>query len=227
MQDLGLLEEILPEISRLKNLEQPPKYHQHDVFNHTLKVLDRTAQNIVLRMSALMHDIGKYETYKKENDKISFHGHEINGADLAQSVLSRLKYPKNFIAQVVNIIKNHMYPKMYADDWSDAAVRRFVLRCKDEIDLIMEISEADYGKVNESQKVYALKKRLENLKSKNMLYPKDELLSGTELIAIFEKPEGKWIKTAKEKIEEMRFENPKLTKEEAQKKLKDFFSKEI
>ncbi|MCL2390683.1 MAG: CCA tRNA nucleotidyltransferase, partial [Endomicrobia bacterium] len=76
MDDINLLGEILPEISRLKNLKQPEKYHDDDVYNHTLKVLDRIQAEPVLRMSALLHDAGKYDTYKEIGGKITFYGHE-------------------------------------------------------------------------------------------------------------------------------------------------------
>lgn len=221
MDDINLLQEILPELARLKNLEQPTKYHFDDVFTHTLKVLDRTRNDVTLRMSALLHDIGKFKTYKKTENKISFLGHESESAKESESILKRLKYPKDFIVRVSSIIKNHMYPKMYTNDWSDSAIRKFFKRCGNEFDLIMEISKADYGKINDENKLSELNARIEDLKLKNMLYPKGEMFSGKELMEIFDKPAGKWIKIAKNKIEELQIENPKITKDRAIKAIKD------
>jgi putative nucleotidyltransferase with HDIG domain len=215
MDDINLLQEILPEVARLKNLEQPAEYHVGDVFTHTLKVLDRTRNDVTLRMSALLHDIGKFKTYKKTGNKISFLGHESEG------ILKRLKYPKDFIRRVSSIIKNHMYLKMYTNDWSHNAIRRFFKRCGNEFDLTMEISKADYGKINDEHKLAGLNARIEDLKLKNMLYPKGEMFSGKELMEIFNKPAGKWIKIAKNKIEELQIENPKITKDKAIKAIKD------
>lgn len=213
MYEINLLHEILPEFTRLKNLKQPVKYHVDDVFTHTLKVLDRTRNDIVLRMAALLHDIGKFATYKKDDDKISFCGHDVESAKESENVLKRLKYSKEFIQKTVSIIRNHMYPKMYSSDWTDSAVRRFVKRCGTEFALIMEISKADYGRNDSDQNLVELNNRIEDLKSKNMLYPKPELISSKELMDVFNKPAGKWMQDAKRKIEEMQIENPNTTKE--------------
>ncbi|MCA6072756.1 MAG: CCA tRNA nucleotidyltransferase [Endomicrobium sp.] len=213
MYEINLLREILPELARLKNLEQSVKYHVDDVFTHTLKVLDRTRNDIVLRMAALLHDIGKFSTYKKDDDKISFCDHDVESAKESENVLKRLKYSKEFIQKTVSIIRNHTYPKMYSKDWSDSAVRRFVKKCGTEFTLIMEISKVDYWKDDGTQNLVELNNRVEDLKSKNMLYPKPELISGNELLDIFNKPAGKWMQDAKHKIEEMQIENPNITKE--------------
>jgi tRNA nucleotidyltransferase/poly(A) polymerase len=221
MDDINLLEEILPEVARLKNLEQPAKYHVDDVFTHSLKVLDRTRNELTLRMAALLHDVGKFRTYKKDSGKISFLGHSDESAKDAEIVLKRLKYPKDFIGRVVAIIRNHMYPKMYNKQWSDGAIRRFVKRCGNELDLIMEISKADYGHIDDENKLVELNTRIEDLQSKDMLYPKGELFSGKELIEIFNKPAGKWIHIVKDKIEQLQIENPNITKDSAIKIIKD------
>jgi hypothetical protein len=108
-----------------------------------------------------------------------------------------------------------MYPKMYSDDWTDGAVRRFVKRCGGALDLIIEISRADCGKDNGDAKLVKLKKRIKDLKLKNMLCSKPELLTGKEMMNIFSRLPGKWIQQAKNEIEETQFENPGITKEEA------------
>jgi tRNA nucleotidyltransferase/poly(A) polymerase len=221
MNDINLLQEILPEVARLKNLEQPAKYHFDDVFTHTLKVLDRTRNDVTLRISALFHDIGKFKTYKKTDNKISFLGHESESAKESECILKRLRYPKNFIIRVSSIIKNHIYPKMYTSDWSDSTIRKFFKKCGNEFDLIMEISNVNYDKINNENKLAKLSARIKNLKLKNMLYPKGEMFSGKELIEIFDKPAGKWIKIAKNKIEDLQIKNPKITKDRAIKAIKD------
>jgi tRNA nucleotidyltransferase/poly(A) polymerase len=221
MDDIVLLQEIFPELTRLKNLQQPAKYHVDDVFIHSLKVLDRTRNNIILRMAALLHDIGKFKTYKKNCDKISFLGHDTQSSKETEVILKRLKYPKDFIYRVCSIIQNHMYPKMYSNDWSDAAIRKFIKRCSNEFELIMEISKADYGKTNDENKLSKLNARIKDLKAKNMLYPKEEMFSGKELMEIFDRPAGKWIQVAKNKIEELQIENPDITKGNTIKAIKD------
>lgn len=222
MDEINLLFEILPEVARLKNLEQPAKYHADDAFTHTLKVLDRIKRDdIILKMAALLHDTGKYATYKKDSGKICFYGHDVKSAKEAEIILKRLRYSKEFIQKTVSVIRNHMYPKMYSDGWTDGAVRRFAKKCGGELDLIMEISKADYGRDSSDAKLVKLKKRIEDLKLNNTLYPKQELLTGRDMMHILNKSPGKWIREAKNKIEEMQLENPKLTKEEAIKTIRE------
>ncbi|MDR1122828.1 MAG: CCA tRNA nucleotidyltransferase [Endomicrobium sp.] len=221
MNDINLLQKILPEIARLKNLEQPSKYHFDDVFAHTLKVLDRTRNDVTLRISALLHDIGKFKTYKKTDNKVSFLGHKSESVKESEHILKRLRYPKDFIIRVSSIIKNHISTKIYTSGWSDNAIRKFFKKCGNEFNLIMEFSKVNYGKINDENRIAKLNERIENLKLKNMLYPKGEMFSGKELIEIFDKPAGKWIKIVKNKIEELQIENPKITKDKAIKTIKD------
>ncbi|AKL97381.1 CCA tRNA nucleotidyltransferase [Endomicrobium proavitum] len=213
--DINLLKNIFPEIERLKNLQQPEKYHSDDVFTHTMKVLNRVPPELVLRTAALLHDIGKFAACKNENGKITFYGHELESVKLAENILKRLKYSKDFTTQVLLVIKNHMYPKMYTAQWSDAAIRRFARACGENLNLVLELSKADYGKDKSDDKLEELIKRIDDLKNKNILYVTKELLSGDELKKYFNLPDGKWISQAKEKITELQLETPTLTKEEA------------
>jgi tRNA nucleotidyltransferase/poly(A) polymerase len=220
LDDTGLLSEILPDVAAVKGLAQPEKYHIKDVFGHTLDVLDRVKNDLILRVAALFHDVGKRAAYKNENGKISFIGHERQSCDISQNALKKLKYPKDFISRVCLIIKNHMYPKMYEEKWSDAAVRRFAARCGDELENILELSKADYGRQTGVETLAALKDRMERLKSQNALICNGELVDGQLLMRHFSLPPGTWIKKAKEIIAEERFENPSLTQDEAFKLVK-------
>ncbi|MDR1196607.1 MAG: CCA tRNA nucleotidyltransferase [Endomicrobium sp.] len=215
MKETGLLAEIFPEIERLDGLKQPSKYHDNHVLDHTYKVLDRTNTDLILRMSALLHDTGKFCAFKQEGEKISFHGHESYSAEIADKILKRLHYPKEFSAKVVNVIKNHMYPKHYSPQWKDGAIRRFAGACGDDIDYVLELSLADYGKERPDGKIFELIERINILKKKNLLYPQDELLSGAELMQYFGLTGGEWIKKAKERILSARLDDPKITKDEA------------
>jgi putative nucleotidyltransferase with HDIG domain len=212
---INLLPEILPDISKLKGLPQPEKYHDKDVFGHTLDAIDRVKNEPVLRMSALLHDIGKYDAFKNENGKISFHGHEEISAKKAEAILKDFRYPKDFTASVVNIIKNHMYPKMYNPSWSDAAVRRLVLKCGADFDFVIELSKADYGVENKTGVLDALAERIKGLKTKNILYPDFDFIDGQFLMNYFNLAGGAWIKKVKEELRRALIEDPKLTKEEA------------
>ncbi|MDR1244031.1 MAG: hypothetical protein LBJ79_02450 [Endomicrobium sp.] len=225
MDDLGLLQEILPEIANLKNVEQSDKCHGDDVFVHSLKVLDGTKNDISIRISALLHEIGKWATCRDENNTKIFYDYNIESAKIAEVVLKRFKYSKGFIQKVVLIIRNSLYPKiLYSGIWTDVAVRKFAKRCGNELEAIIEVSKTNFGKDN----IMAFEEllfKIEKLKLKKMLYIKPDLIAGKELMMIFNRPQGKWIQAVKDKIEEMQIEDPNITKEdiiENIKKLNDF-----
>ncbi|MCL2390091.1 MAG: hypothetical protein FWC88_01520, partial [Endomicrobia bacterium] len=121
---------------------------------------------------------------------------------------------------VTAVIKNHMYPKTYLPQWSDAAVRRFVKTAGENRDLILALSGADYGKNNDESKIGGLIKRIESLKSAGLMCLKGELASGNEILEYFKLPAGAWVKEVKNKIEELRLEDPEITKKEALKNAK-------
>jgi tRNA nucleotidyltransferase/poly(A) polymerase len=220
MDNIDLLAEILPEVARLKNLKQHLKYYIDNPFIHTLKVLDRTQNNIILRMATLLHDIGKHMIHRNFDGEISLYKHGIESAKAAESILKRFRYSKEFIRKTVSIIEKHVYPKMYSKDWTNSTIRRFVRKCGEEFNLIMKFAEANFEKGRNDEKFIELSSKIKKLNSQNMLYSKSELLSGNELMTAFNKPAGKWIQTAKKKIEEMQIENPTITKDKAIKAIK-------
>ena len=217
LDDIGLLDILFPELKQTQNIEQPRPYHDKDVYNHTMEVLDKIPSDLLLRMTALFHDIGKVKTQSKKNGKISFINHETISSNLAKKILMRLKYPMNFIKKVCFLIENHMYPKMYDSKWKDSSVRRFVNKLGDNIENIRLLNIADTKNFNNE-----LFNRVKILKQKNMLMPKEELFNGNELIKIFNKPAGKWINEVKEYIKNLQFDNPKITKNEVLEKLKKY-----
>ena len=89
----GLSLKIMPELDKLK-IEVDPKHHHKDVYEHTLIVVDRVSPNIVSRLAALLHDIGKPNTKGIDNGKVHFRHHEVVGARISEQILKRLKYSK-------------------------------------------------------------------------------------------------------------------------------------
>ncbi len=110
MQKLGLLEEILPEVSATIGQQQPPQFHpEGDVFTHTVIMLDMMeTTSPVLAYSALLHDIGKPGTARHAPDRIRFDGHAGLGADMARTILNRLRFPSETIENVTRCIRDHM-----------------------------------------------------------------------------------------------------------------------
>lgn len=215
LDDIGLLNIILPELKATQNVEQPKQYHTKDVFGHIMDVVDKIKPNLLLRMTALLHDIGKPYTKTQINEKISFINHETKSSLLAKQILQRLKYSAEFIKQVCFLVENHMYPKMYNSAWKDSSVRKFVYKFKDNLDNIEQINIADSKDYDKE-----LFDRIKILKQKNMLIKNEDMFNGNELIKIFNKPAGKWIGEIKQYIKFLQIENPNISKKDVIEKIK-------
>lgn len=122
----GIAELFLPELSALK-LEQDPVHQHKDVFLHTLAVVERTKQDDEeLRLAALLHDIGKPKTRRIEAGGVTFHHHEVVGAEMAEKRLRALRYPNDTVLTVKELIRLHHRFHTYRLGWTDSAVRRYV-----------------------------------------------------------------------------------------------------
>jgi putative nucleotidyltransferase with HDIG domain len=134
----GLLEVLLPDIAAQRGVPQN-KIEGEDLFDHTLRTVDAApAGEPVVRLAALLHDIGKPATI----DDGPFRGHDLVGADLARALLERLHLPKAATERVVHLVRNHMFT--YEPGWGDAGVRRFIQRVgADAIDELFALREAD------------------------------------------------------------------------------------
>lgn len=135
----GLADIVLPEIPALQ-LELDEHHRHKDVFAHTLMVLDRAialetdeegpvpAPDLVLRLAAIMHDVGKPKTRKFEpGGKVSFHQHDLVGANITRKRLKALHFDHHIVDDVTKLVELHLRFHGYIDEpWSDAAVRRYV-----------------------------------------------------------------------------------------------------
>ncbi|MEE8323092.1 MAG: HD domain-containing protein [Candidatus Bathyarchaeia archaeon] len=127
MHVLGLLEIILPELDACIGIEQERKHHRWDVFQHCIYTCDNLEPDLVLRLSGLLHDIGKPLTRHIVGGKgITFHKHEMTGVKLAKKLLTRLGYDNKTKKEVTKWIRLHMYH--YTRDYGDSAIRRFITK---------------------------------------------------------------------------------------------------
>jgi putative nucleotidyltransferase with HDIG domain len=118
----GLLMYTVPELEPSVGCEQN-KWHTHDVFEHTLAVIERTPPELLLRLTALFHDIGKPHTVSVDsNGERHFYHHEYVGTDICKAAMHRLKYPNDLIDSTTTLVRYHMRPLKC----SDAAVRRLM-----------------------------------------------------------------------------------------------------
>jgi len=111
LEDLGLLKVLLPEIQDLKGVGQSKSTHaEGDVFNHTLKSLNqiKTNEKLSVIWAVFLHDVGKALTFNVTNQRITFYGHAKKSGELAESILSRLRFSNQFIEHVVWLVERHM-----------------------------------------------------------------------------------------------------------------------
>lgn len=146
LHEVGSLAAILPELERCAGVEQN-EYHPDDVYWHTLKTCDAAPRDrLLVRWAALLHDLGKVDTRQWVDDgaraRVVFYGHEMVSADVAETVLSRLRYSNDFVASCRHLVREHMY--RYESSWKDSTVRRFMARIGDDaLDDLLALREAD------------------------------------------------------------------------------------
>jgi poly(A) polymerase len=121
----GLAAHFLPELPSLA-MEQDPHQRHKDVLAHTLAVMDKSSPDLVLRLAALFHDVGKPDTRQFGPDGVSFHHHEVVGARITRRRLKALRYPKETVEDVSRLVFLHLRPHTLKMGWTDAAVRRYV-----------------------------------------------------------------------------------------------------
>ena len=135
----GLLEVVLPEVSACQGVAQSG-FHTHDVYGHTVLTVERVPPDLVLRLAALFHDVGKPSTATPDG---AFPGHDVVGADLARSALERLRFPQREIDAVVKLVRLHLRPVYYSSEWTDGAVRRLARDAGDLLQPLIALARAD------------------------------------------------------------------------------------
>ena len=157
---IGAMKHIIPELEQTYDMTQN-NYHFGTVWDHTVRVLENIDAGqaesehdlLVLRMSALLHDIGKIVTRSADvNGNVHFYKHELEGVPLIEKILKRLKYPNHFIGEVTFLAKNHMLTKSWKDDLSgfkntqrrNRAVRKLQYKCgKKRFFMLLNLIHAD------------------------------------------------------------------------------------
>ncbi len=132
MEQTGILEIFLPELLEARDVTQADKrgFHQFDVLDHLFYSCDfariPAEKDITIRLASLFHDIGKVKTRKIDGEKITFFNHEKESSKTVETVLKKLRFSNNTIRYVSHLVEHHMFH--YESTWSDAAVRRFIVR---------------------------------------------------------------------------------------------------
>jgi len=126
LDQCGLLEQILPEVARMKGVAQPPDFHpEGDVWVHTLLLLEKLDHpTITLALAALLHDVGKPPTFRVA-DRIRFDNHDTVGVVMTRHILERLRFSNDEIEQTLSLIANHMRWR-HVEDMRESKLKRFL-----------------------------------------------------------------------------------------------------
>ncbi len=205
MVDLGLMQWVIPEMLELRGVSQRPA-HSKDVYVHTLQVVENTPPRLVTRWAGLLHDIAKPRTRTVEDGKVHFFGHEDVGAYMARDILRRLKFDRDHIEQVSHLVRMHMRSNAYTSEWTDGAVRRLMLEMGEHLPDLLDLSQADITSYRPERvsravaRVQELRARVAYLKEEAERVPLKSPLDGVELMELFGRGPGPWLKPMKEHL---------------------------
>ena len=233
--DTGLAAQVLPELPALRL--EIDEHHQHkDGYDHTLQVLERAialeedGPDLVLRLAALLHDIGKPRTRRKEpGGGVSFHHHEVVGASMARRRLQALRFPKDVVVAVTLLTELHLrfhgYGQLGTSAWTDSAVRRYVTDAGEQLPRLHKLVRSDCTTRNR-RRAAALAAAYDDLEARiARLAEQEELgrirpdLNGDEIMALLGIPRGPLIGAAYKHLLELRMERGPLPREQAEAEL--------
>jgi tRNA nucleotidyltransferase (CCA-adding enzyme) len=143
MRETGILGVTCPELLEGVDCEQN-RHHAFDVWRHGLACLDACVGDPVLRIAALLHDVGKPRSraFSDKTNDYTFYDHDRIGAEIAEPIVQRLRFSNDERARIVALVRHHLFH--YSSEWSDAAVRKWIRRVgRDRMDDLYRLNEAD------------------------------------------------------------------------------------
>ncbi len=236
--DTGLADVVLPELPALRMAADEHGQHK-DVYAHTLQVLDQaidleSSPDLVLRWAAVLHDIGKPATRRFEPDgRVTFHHHEAVGARMARARLRELKYAKDVVDEVAQLVFLHLRFYGYGrGEWTDSAVRRYVVDAGPLLDRLHKLVRSDCTTRNQrkaaalSSAYDALEERIALLREKEELDSIRPDLDGNEIMAVLGIPPGPTVGRAYQHLLALRMEHGPLGHDRAGEELKKWAAAE-
>jgi len=235
--DSGLAEVVLPELPALRMAADEHGQHK-DVYAHTLQVLDQAIDledagpDLVLRWAALLHDVGKPATREfLPGGRVTFHHHEVVGARLARRRLKELRYPKELIEAVGQLVFLHLRFYGYrSSDWTDSAVRRYAVDAGPLLPRLHKLVRSDCTTRNKrkaqalSLAYDALEERIAELRAREELDAIRPDLDGNEIMEILAIPPGRRVGDAYKHLLALRMEHGPLGRERAIEELKRWYA---
>ncbi|TMK22998.1 MAG: CCA tRNA nucleotidyltransferase [Actinobacteria bacterium] len=226
--DTELAEEFLPELPALR-LEQDPIHQHKDVYRHTLAVVDKLIASdpdpedpdVVLRLAGLLHDIGKPATRRYDGGKVSFHHHEVVGAQMAERRLRALRFPNDVVEPVVALVEMHLRFHTFRMGWSDSAVRRYVRDAGPLLDRLNRLVRADCTTRNRfkarqlAAAIDELEERIAHLAAEEDLKRIRPPLDGNDVMQHLGIPPGPTVGKALNHLLELRLDRGEIPREEA------------
>jgi poly(A) polymerase len=238
--DTGLADIVLPEIPALR-LEIDEHHHHKDVYQHSLTVLEQAIgyererhpsdnPDLVLRLAAILHDIGKPATRRLEpGGAVSFYHHDMVGAKLARKRLRALRFDNDTITAVSRLIELHLRFFGYTDGvWTDSAVRRYVRDAGDQLERLHMLTRADVTTRNR-RKADRLAFAYDDLEERIAVLAEEEELNavrpdldGEAVMRILGLKPGPQVGQAMKFLLELRLDNGPLGPEEAERRLREW-----
>ncbi|MHA6620362.1 CCA tRNA nucleotidyltransferase [Pseudonocardia sp. DLS-67] len=231
--DTGLCERVVPEIPAMRLAIDEHMQHK-DVYTHSLVVMEQAIDretdgpDLVLRLAALLHDIGKPDTRRKEPDgRVSFHHHEVVGAKMVRRRLRELRYPKAIVDDVAQLVFLHLRFHGYSGgEWTDSAVRRYVTDAGPLLEQLHKLVRSDCTTRNRRraaalQRSYdSLEERVARLREQEALDAIRPDLDGNEIMRLLDIPPGPQVGKAYKHLLAVRMERGPLSHEEAEAELR-------
>ncbi len=230
--DTGLAAGFLPELPALA-VAQDPGHRHKDVLAHTIAVVERAPADRILRLAALLHDIGKPKTRSFEpGGKVTFHHHEVVGARMARERMTALRYSADDIEQVSRLVELHLRFHGYDEGdggWTDSAVRRYARDAGPLLQKLNDLTRADCTTRNR-RKAAELAARMDGLEARIAALEESEQLAalrpdldGNEVMELLGIGPGPDVGRAMAFLKDLRIEQGPLGKEEAGRLLLDWW----
>ena len=216
MRVTGLLAEVLPELLPTVGCVQN-RFHKHDVYTHTLATVDAAVPDFIVRMAALLHDLGKPQTQAPREDspgEHSFFRHEQIGTAMADAICIRLKLPATERNTICALVSGHMF--FYTPDWTDGTVRRFVRRVGPElVPALFALREADVASRGQGEdprcETRDLSARIAKVASEDAaLRVTDLAIDGKDVMRVLGIPPSRRVGEVLEQLLEKVLDDPKL-----------------